>query len=416
MSGKILRCGLLGRALAHSLSPQIHARLGNYEYRLYEEEPDDLPRFFQAAAFDCLNVTIPYKVEAMRYCATLSPQAAAIGSVNTLLKGPDGRLHGENTDYFGFARLLAASGAPVAGGRVLVLGSGGASRTARAVAADMGAAAVDVVSRSGPIDYRTVYGRPADVIVNTTPVGMYGHEDRSPVDVSRFPNLACVVDMIYNPLRPPLLCAARAAGLPHKNGMLMLVAQAFAASQLFQGRALAEELIGRVTDELSRERANIVLIGMPGSGKSTLGRLLAAMTGRPLADTDEMAEAAAGARVEDIIRSRGEAAFRALEADAVRAAASGHGGVVSVGGGAVLSEGNRLVLMRNGFFLHVRRETSLLCTKGRVLSSGPDALDALQRVRMPIYEALADADVRLAEGDPEGSARAALAAFLAARL
>ena len=271
----MLRCGLLGGKLGHSYSPAIHHELGDYAYRLYEKTPDELPAFLTGGSFDGLNVTIPYKKAVMPYCAALSETAQRVGCVNTLVRRADGTFYGDNTDVFGFERMLHTTGVRPAGKKALVFGSGGASATACDVLGRAGAQVV-CISRSGADNYENLSRhRDAQILVNTTPLGMYPNNGAAPADLRAFPHCACVLDVIYNPARTALLLQAEALGIPHAGGLEMLVAQAARSSELFTGRAVPDGRIAEITKKTALSMQNIVLIGMPGCGKSMVGRLLA---------------------------------------------------------------------------------------------------------------------------------------------
>lgn len=386
----MLRCGLLGRTLGHSYSPAIHAELGDYEYKLYEKEPQDLAAFLQSGEFDALNVTIPYKKDVMAYCAALSPAARRIGSVNTLVRRKDGTLYGDNTDADGFAYMVKTSGVGVAGKKALVFGSGGASVTACDVLKTLGASSVTVISRSGPDNYENLDRHAdAEILVNTTPVGMYPKNGASPVDLTKFPNCCGVFDVVYNPARTALLLQAEKLGVRHAGGLPMLVAQARRASELFTGSQIADAEIVRIERKLAREMQNIVLVGMPGCGKSVVGAALAKRLGRPLLDSDALVTQTAQTPIPEIFRMQGEGAFRALETQALRELGKRSGAVIATGGGSVLREENYDLLHQNGVIVWLRRELSALPIDGRPVSQSV-ALDELYRTREPRYRRFAD--------------------------
>lgn len=386
----MLRCGLLGRTLGHSYSPAIHAELGDYEYKLYEKEPQELAAFLQSGDFDALNVTIPYKKDVMAYCAALSPAARRIGSVNTLVRRKDGTLYGDNTDADGFAYMVKTSGVGVAGKKALVFGSGGASVTACDVLKTLGASSVTVISRSGPDNYENLDRHAeAEILVNTTPVGMYPKNGASPVDLTKFPNCCGVFDVVYNPARTALLLQAEKLGVRHAGGLPMLVAQARRASELFTGSQIADAEIVRIERKLAREMQNIVLVGMPGCGKSVVGAALAKRLGRPLLDSDALVTQTAQTPIPEFFRMQGEGAFRALETQALRELGKRSGAVIATGGGSVLREENYDLLHQNGVIVWLRRELSALPIDGRPVSQSV-ALDELYRTREPRYRRFAD--------------------------
>ena len=402
MSGLV---GLVGRTLAHSWSPEIHAAFGCADYRLFELEPEELEGFFRNPGLRAVNVTIPYKCDVMRFCGALSPGAEAIGSVNTVVRGADGVLRGFNTDLYGFRAMTARAGIPLAGKKVLILGSGGASRTARAAAAAEGAREIVGISRSGPDNYDNLSRHAdADVVVNATPVGMYPANGAAPADLSLFPRLCGVVDLIYNPRRTALLLQAEALGIPRTDGLSMLVAQAAEAEGLFFGRRPDGDETERVLAGLARRRTNLVLIGMPGCGKSTVGARLAALSGRELVDTDERIAAEAGTDIPTLFARYGEADFRERERRAVAEAGKRTGIVLVTGGGAVKTPANRDALRQNGRIYHLERELDRLPSAGRPLSQRSTAA-VLWAQRAPLYAAWRDAAADN-NGAPEETAQA----------
>ncbi len=383
-----MKCGLLGRKLGHSYSPQIHARLGSYPYCLFEKEPEALEGFLREGDFSGINVTVPYKKAVIPYLDELSPVAKRLGAVNTVVRR-DGKLIGHNTDYFGFLTMVRDSGLTVAGKKTLVLGTGGASNTAVAVLQELGARVV-TISRSGENHYGNLHlHSDAALIVNTTPVGMYPATEEAPLSLDGFPCLEGVLDVIYNPAATRLLLAARERGLVTRNGLLMLVAQAKEASEWFTGISVSDERITEIHSLLRRQMENIVLIGMPGCGKSTLGKALARELGKDFADADEAIVSLAGKSIPDIFREDGEAAFRAWETQALRTLGKQSGLVIATGGGCVTRAENLPLLRCNGTVFWLRRELSKLPTEGRPLSQA-NALEDLYRVRAPSYAAFAD--------------------------
>ena len=385
--------GLLGRKLGHSYSVPIHRALGNAGYRLIELEPEQLTDFFRRDDIGGLNVTMPYKREVIKYCGTLSPEALAIGSVNTLVRKGDGRLHGLNTDAYGFAYQVLMSGINFSGRKVLVLGSGGASLTVQYMAGKLGAAEIVVISRGGENNYGNLYRhRDAEVLVNATPVGMYPDTDAAPVDLRTFPGCKGVIDLIFNPARTGLLLQAEALGIQSVNGLSMLVAQAKAAEELFFDRCIDDAENGRIYKKLRADTENIVLIGMPGCGKSTVGAALAKLTGRVLIDTDTEIEKAAGIPIPEIFAESGEEGFRRIERETIADAGQKRGVIISVGGGAVKDERNYRPLRRNGRIFHLERDISLLSREGRPLSQGTD-LAKMYKERLPAYCRFRDACV-----------------------
>lgn len=397
------RCGLLGEKLGHSFSPRIHQELGGYEYRLYEKSPQELDVFLKSGDFDGLNVTIPYKQTVIPYCAGLSPRAQAIGSVNTLVRRADGSLWGDNTDYDGFSAMLEQANISLDGKKALVLGSGGASKTVQAVLRDRGASVV-VISRSGPDSYDNL-DRHADarLVVNTTPVGMYPKNGAAALDIRRFPRCEAVLDVVYNPARTRLMLDAEACGIPAFGGLLMLVEQARRAAEIFTGNQIDAAVTGRLTAKLARETQNIALIGMPGCGKTTVGRALADLLGRPFYDADEQIEARAGRKIPDIFAQDGEAAFRRLETEVLAELSRQSGAVIATGGGVVTREENRDLLRQNSTVVWLQRELHSLPLTGRPVSQSRP-LNELAAERMPLYRAWSDAAVEVC--GPEETAKA----------
>ena len=372
------KCGLLGRKLAHSKSPEIHRALGDYEYRLYEKEPEEAREFLLHGDYDVVNVTIPYKRTAFELCHEMSAVAAELGNVNVVVKRLDGRLFGDNTDACGFGELLRAVGAEVGGRKCVVLGSGGAGGTAAAVLRAKGAAQVVVVSRSGEDNYGNL-GRHGDasVIVNATPVGMYPDCDSLPVSLDLFPRCEAVIDLIYNPSPTRLLAEAEKRGIANIGGGLMLEAQARAASVYMN--------------------ANLYLYGAPGSGKSTIAKKLAAAKAMPLVDLDAEIERREGRTIKEIFATDGEAAFRRMEKDALRRVASGRGQVVALGGGALLDAESRQTAESSGRVVLVECPAEVLAKRisassARPLLAGDAAkkLSALLSSRREHYESFSE--------------------------
>ena len=384
--------GLLGEKLGHSFSPQIHRDLAGYDYQLLPTPPEAVEDLFARRAFQGLNVTIPYKRTVMPLCDEIDPRAAAIGAVNTVVNR-NGRLTGYNTDIDGFLYMARRAGVDMAGKKVVILGSGGTSRTARAAAGELGAREIITVSRHGEDNYQNL-SRHADaqVLVNTTPVGMYPNWGQSPVSLESFPALEGVLDVVYNPLRTALLLQAEERGLPRSCGLPMLVAQAKRAAELFTGRNIDDSRTEAVLHGLRRQLTSIVLIGMPGCGKTTVGRALAGKLGRTFVDLDEEIVRRAGMSIPEIFAREGEAGFRERESALVREFGERTGLVVSTGGGVVTRRENYIPLKQNGLLLHLRRDPAALPTDGRPLSQAT-APEELWRRRAPLYAAFADGEI-----------------------
>lgn len=381
--------GLLGEKLGHSFSPQIHRALAGYDYRLLPTAPEDVTELFRRRAFRGLNVTIPYKQTVIPLCDEVDPRAAAIGAVNTVVNR-EGRLTGYNTDIDGMIYMARRAGVDMAGKKVVILGSGGTSHTARAAARELGAAETVVISRHGPDNYENL-SRHADagVLINTTPVGMYPNCGASAVSLEDFPRLTGVLDVVYNPLRTALMLQAMDRGVPCSCGLPMLVAQAKRAAELFTGETIPDSRLEDVIAGLTAQVRNVVLIGMPGCGKTTVGRALAKRMGRELVDLDEEIVRRAGHPIPDIFAQEGEDAFRALETQVVREVGRRTGLVISTGGGVVTRPENRDPLRQNGVIVHLTRPLKLLPVAGRPVSQSTDR-ETLWRRRAPLYAAFAD--------------------------
>lgn len=384
---------LLGRRLGHSFSPEIHKALGCPGYGLRELEPEELPEFFKKREFSGLNVTIPYKLAVMPLVDEVSPEAREIGSVNTVVNR-GGRLYAYNTDIDGFTAMLRSAGIELRGKKAVVLGSGGTSLTARAAAKKLDAAEIVVVSRSGEDNYENLSRhRDADVVINTTPVGMYPSCPAAPVDLTLFDRLSGVADVVYNPRRTGLLLQAERLNIPCTGGLRMLVWQAKRAEELFFDRSIPEARAETVLNELCRSTQNIVLIGMPGSGKSTIGRILSRISGREAVDTDAMVVEKAGMTIPEIFEKYGEEHFRRLETEAVAESGKRSGIIITCGGGVVTQERNYPLLHQNGVIFELRRDLEKLSTRARPLSRDLGALRDMYEKRKPMYEAFRDVPV-----------------------
>ncbi len=387
--------GLIGEKLGHSYSQMIHARLADYRYELKEVATERLDAFIEARNFRGLNVTIPYKQAVMKHCAELSPEAMEVGSVNTLIVRPDGSLFGHNTDIDGFIYMLRRGEIDPAGAKAVILGSGGTSLTARAALTRLGAREIVTVSRKGPVDYAALYAEHADaeILVNATPVGMYPKNGASPVELDRLPKVRGVADVIYNPEKTALILAAQAKGIPAVSGLSMLVAQAREAAELFAGHAIPAGRVEDIVSEIGAQTLNLILVGMPGCGKSTLGQAVAAALQREFVDCDAEIVRRAGKSIPEIFAQDGEGAFRALESGVLADVCRGHGLVISTGGGAVLRAENRDAMRQNGRVCLIRRALALLPRDGRPLSASEDAVARLWEARRAAYESAADFSV-----------------------
>ncbi len=385
-----MRFGLIGRRLSHSYSKLIHEKLGRYRYGLIPLEADELESFVLSGDWAGLNVTIPYKQDVIPLCDELSDRARRIGSINTLVRRDDGTIFGDNTDYDGFCAMADEIGVDFAEKKVLILGSGGTSLTVQAVVADRGGQSV-VVSRSGENHYGNLHlHSDADIIVNATPVGMFPDTDARPVDLADFPACRAVLDVIYNPFYSRLVLQARKLGIACNGGLTMLVAQAIRAAELFAGIPVPDGLIRGIREDLMSDLFNIVIIGMPGCGKTTVGKQLAAEMGLDCADTDEAVEQAAGMSVPDIFEYLSEAEFRQMEAEQAQRLGKDHKLVIATGGGIIKDPLNYERLKQNGFIVLLKRDLRLLSIKGRPLAKDRKEVMQLYRERMHLYEDFAD--------------------------
>lgn len=389
--------GCIGKKLTHSFSKEIHARLADYAYDLIELAEEEIPPFFAAKNFAAINVTIPYKQTVIPYLDEVSDIATRIGAVNTIVNRA-GKLYGYNTDYYGMKALIDRVGLDLRGKKVLVLGTGGTSRTARVVATDLGASPVLTVSRRKTEDYITydeaaALHADAEIIINTTPAGMYPDCESVPMDIGGFSRLEGVIDAVYNPLRTNLVLDAMERGIKAEGGLYMLVMQAVVAVERFLDTKIPKETADRVFASVLASKENIVLTGMPGSGKSTVGRLLD-LEGFELFDTDTEIEKRCGCTIKELIAEQGETAFRDLETQVVRDVSSVSGRIISTGGGAILRKENLRCLRRNGRLYFIDADLSRLRATGdRPLSNTQDKLTKLYHDRIGIYRATADVTV-----------------------
>ena len=386
--------GLLGKTLNHSYSPEIHAFFGNDNYELIELQPEELELFFKKREFKGINVTIPYKKDALKYCDEISPIAKRCGSVNTIIKRDDGTLYGDNTDYYGFMYLIKRSRVNISGKQCLILGSGGAASAVREALIDSGALRVLHVTRNGNPNYTNIYNHvDTDIIVNATPVGMYPNCFESLINMPRFQRLTAVYDLIYNPARTKFVVDAMREYCAAFSGLPMLVAQAAKSHELFLGVNVSDEKIEQCISKIEFEKRNILLIGMPGCGKTTIGRELAKRLGRDLIDLDEEIEKKTGRTPEDIIRKDGETKFREIETEVLKEFSILSSKIISCGGGVISPKANRFIMKMNSTVIWIQRAEELLATDGRPLSQIIGNHE-LYLYRQPLYIESADLNFR----------------------
>ncbi len=391
-----MKYGLIGKPLGHSFSREIHALIADYDYRLLEIDEDELPRFFQERDFSGINVTIPYKQAVIPFLDEISDEAKKIGAVNTIVK-KEGKLFGFNTDFFGMRALIKSAGLDLENKTVLILGTGGTSKTAVEVSKSLGATEIVKVSRkksSDTVTYDETYEKysGADVIINTTPVGMFPNADKTPVDIKKFKKLQGVIDAVYNPLRTNFVLDAESIGAKGRGGLYMLVAQAVYASALFLDKTADESVIDKTYARILKEKRNIVLCGMPSSGKTTVGKEIAKVFGKKFIDTDDVVVEKRKESISDIFEKYGEGEFRKEERLAIEELSKENGLVIATGGGAMLDENNVRALRRNGVILFLDRSLeNLVATADRPLSSDTEKLKNLFEKRYDVYKSCADA-------------------------
>lgn len=385
--------GLLGQKLAHSFSPQIHSLLGEYEYKLFELEPEDVEAFIKSNSFDGINVTIPYKKTVMPYIATLAPNAKKIGSVNTVVRNPDGSLYGDNTDYDGFMYLVKSSKVDFAGKKVLVLGTGGASLAIIAVVKDLHAKELVNISRSGKNNYENISNHSdADIIINTTPVGMYPNNLISPVKLNIFTHLSAIFDIIYNPNKTKLILDAESLAIPAFSGLPMLVAQAKRSSEIFFDSQIPDSTTESILSELNFQMKNIILIGMPGSGKSSIGKLLSDKLNREFIDTDDVIVKSQGVSIPEIFKDSGEKEFRRIETEVIKDVCRQSEKIIATGGGIVTVEENYNAIRQNATVIFINRRTDALPTDGRPLSQSNSLTEMFEK-RLPLYRRFCNIEI-----------------------
>ena len=400
--GGPMKFGLLGRTLGHSFSPRIHSALGNTNYELFEREPSQLQEFFADPELQGINITIPYKVNALEACDVVDPRAERIGCVNTMVR-KDGKWHGYNTDYDGFVFTLQHASIDVSGKECIILGDGASSATVHVALEDLGAKNIVHLSRKTAPFYGDApnYYETAQIIINCTPIGMYPHNPANLIDITQFSKLEGVVDLIYNPRRTILLLQAEMMEIPHCDGLPFLVAQGVEAANHFQGESFGTKEIEQILSDMRREKENIILIGMPGVGKTTVGKALGEEMGRTCVDVDQELEKAIG-DISTYITEQGEPAFREKEAEMIAKLGTQTGLVISTGGGCVTVPKNFAHLRQNGRIYQLTQPVENLSTTGRVLSSGGlDRLRELEEIRTPMYESFAQCIVEHHRNAPE---------------
>ena len=397
-----MKFGLLGRTLGHSFSPRIHSALGNANYELFEREPSQLQEFFADPELQGINITIPYKVNALEACDVVDPRAERIGCVNTMVR-KDGKWHGYNTDYDGFVFTLQHAGIDVAGKECIILGDGASSATVHVALEDLGAKNIVHLSRKTAPFYGDApnYYETAQIIINCTPIGMYPHNPANLIDITQFSKLEGVVDLIYNPRRTILLLQAEMMEIPHCDGLPFLVAQGVEAANHFQGESFGTKEIEQILRDMRREKENIILIGMPGVGKTTVGKALGEEMSRTCIDVDHELEKEIG-DISTYITEQGEPAFREKEAEMIAKFGTQTGLIISTGGGCVTVPKNFAHLRQNGRIYQLTQPVENLSTSGRILSSGGiERLRELEATRTPMYESFAQCIVEHNRNAPE---------------
>ncbi len=383
--------GLIGKTLKHSFSKKIHPYFADYTYDLIEVQPENLSSFIKENDYDGFNVTIPYKKDVIEFLDVVDERAKKIGAVNTVVRR-NGKLYGYNTDFDGMVYALNSAGINLKDKVVLILGSGGTSNTAKAVAESLGASSIKKLSRTGEINYQnySTLAGDAQVIINTTPVGMYPENYSCLIDLKNFANLSGVLDVVYNPALTMLLKQAKDLGVPYANGQPMLVTQAKVASELFLDKKHSDKLIEEVIGKLKMENQNLVLVGMPGSGKSTIGRAVAELLNKEFIDTDQVIEQKENKSIPQIFAEFGEDYFRKIEREVLSEVGKLSGKVISTGGGIVKNADNYFYLKQNGVIIWIDRDIELLSCENRPLSKDLDAVKKLYNERKDKYAFFAD--------------------------
>ncbi len=405
-----MQYGLIGEKLGHSFSKEIHGLLCDYTYEICEIAPESLDAFMTERSFRAINVTIPYKEKVIPYLESIDQAAKEIGAVNTVVN-KNGKLYGYNTDFYGMKSLILKNEIEISGKKILILGTGGTSKTAAAVCRSLGAKEIIKASRTAKdesLSYEKVYEKHTDahIIINTTPVGMFPKNDESPLDISKFKNLCGVLDAVYNPLRTKLVRQAQKRGIKSTGGLYMLVAQALRACEIFTDALLPEGTLDKVYTEILAGKENIILCGMPGAGKTTIGKVLSEKLGRKFIDTDDLIRERCGCEIPEIFREHGEEYFRDVETKAIKEVSKESGLIIALGGGAVLRWENADALRQNGRIIFLDTELSaLLETSDRPLSNTREKLEALYAVRYPVYCERCDVKVNITRNVEENTER-----------
>lgn len=388
--------GLLGRKLLHSLSPEIHRELGNFSYELFEVEPENLEEFMTTKDFAGLSVVFPYKKEVVKYCDELTETARKLDCVDTITVDENGRLVGDNCEYEGFRHMITKCGLDVKGKKVLLLGKN--ASVIRVGIEDMGAREIVDVTVDGEVNFENIYEHmDAEILVNTTQTGMYPNNGDKIVDVKRFPKIEGVLEVIYNPRRTKLICDAEDLEIPNSDGLSMLVAREYLAEIRFGRIEPDEELFKATYKTMSDRRKNIIFVGLPGCGKTTLAKVVAAKLGRPCIDVDRLIEMKAGVPIPEIFCAYGEKYYRELETETLRKITRNGGQVIATDSGAVMSLENQYYLRQNGYIVWLSRDLDELKHNGVYLARNREALERIHEERSPIYKFLADINVEVTD-------------------
>ena len=390
--------GILGQRLLQSLAPEIHRELGNFRYERFQLEPDSLDEFFEKREFAGLSVTSPYKTEVIKYCDRLTPDAEAIGSVDTIIVEEDGSLVGDNCEYDGFRYTIHKCGIEIADKKILIFGSGESAKTVKAVVKDLGAGQVVTVTENGQVNYENFYEHSdSNIIINTTQTGMYPHNGEKLVDLKKFPEICGVLELVYNPRRTKLICQAEDMEIPNSDSLSMVVAQHYMTEIKFGLIEPDEELMKTTYKTMSDRRKNIIFVGLPGCGKTTIAKVVAAKLGRPCIDVDRLIEIKAGVPLSSIFLAYGEAYYRELETETLKKITRNGGQVISIESGAVLSPENQYYIRQNGYVVWLTRDFEELEINGVYLARNREALKRIDDERTPIYKFLADINVEVTD-------------------